>query len=139
MRLTIVTHESRGKGHDLLKGDMVEVFNEIFKIGQVGVKNVLAARRAFGYGRNGSGPDGGDMHKAHPVVCDCFILKKVNNRLAFYDGHVKEHMIIARLDHFVPEHFLVLGVNVEEISVGACDGCPWGGHCDKENGGGLSS
>jgi hypothetical protein len=29
---------------------MVEVFNEIFKIGQVGVKNVLAARRAFGSG-----------------------------------------------------------------------------------------
>jgi hypothetical protein len=138
-QLTIVTHEPRGKGHDLLKGDVVEVFNEFFKIGQVNVKNVLATRRAFGSGRNCSSPGGGDMNKAHPAVCDCFILKKVNNHLAVCDGHVKENMIITWLDHFMPEHFLVLGVDLEEISVGARDGCPRGGHCAKEHGGGLSS
>jgi hypothetical protein len=54
----------------LLKGDVVEVFNEIFKIGQVGMKNVLATRKAFGIGRNFSCPGGVDTHKVHPAVCD---------------------------------------------------------------------
>jgi hypothetical protein len=79
------------------------------------------------------------MHKTHPVVCDWFILKKVNNCLAICDSHVKEHVIITRLDRFAAEHFLVLGVNFEEVSVGAHDGGPWGGHRVKEHGGGLSS
>ncbi len=135
----MVTHEPRDKCHALLKGDMVEVFNEIFIIGQVCVKNVLAARRAFGSGRNCSGPGGGDTHKAHPAVCDCVIMNKVNNRLAICDSHVKDHVIITWLDHFAPEHFLVLGVNLEEVPIGARDSGPWGGHCAKEHGGGLSS
>jgi hypothetical protein len=135
--LIVIAHEPGGKSYDMFKGDVAEIFNQILEVGQIGLVVIHAARRAFGNDWNSSSPGSGDVHDTHPAIGDCFVLKKVNNHLAVCDGHVQKDIIVRWLNYFMPERFLVLGADFQEVPVGAHGGGLWGWHHLEVHGGGL--
>ncbi len=80
---------------------MLEVLKvlEVRKVHQV---NVLVARGASQGYIDCACAGSRDVHKTHPAIGNCLVLKQIDNDPAVGEVHVKKNMIVGWLDHFAP-------------------------------------